>query len=103
MAQVPEIDVVRAFVLDANIVLRGTRVRTLIERYVNDVSLLTPQSALMKCTNSLAARVSGLARSAKTIGVKAFKSLFSRPSPVAQAVRSRPSANVVPRQPTAQR
>ena len=49
MAQVPEIDVGRALVLDANIMLRGvlgTRVRTLIERYANDVSLLTPQSCV---------------------------------------------------------
>jgi PIN domain len=49
MAQVPEIDMGRALMLDANIMLRGvlgTRVRTLIERYANDVSLLTPQSCV---------------------------------------------------------
>lgn len=49
MAQVPEVDSGRALVLDANIMLRGvlgTRVRGLIERYSNDVFLLTPQSCV---------------------------------------------------------
>jgi len=49
MAQIPEIDSGRALVLDANIMLRGvlgTRVRALVEKYADDVSLLTPQSCV---------------------------------------------------------
>jgi predicted nucleic acid-binding protein len=44
-----EIAPTRAIVLDANILLRavlGTRVRTLIERYADTVTLLTPQSCV---------------------------------------------------------
>ena len=50
MAQeVAEVGAARALVLDANILLRailGTRVRTLIERYAEQVMLLTPQSCV---------------------------------------------------------
>jgi PIN domain-containing protein len=49
MAQGSEVEATRALVLDANIMLRGvfgTRVRTLIERYSNDVSLFTSQSCV---------------------------------------------------------
>jgi len=49
MAQIPEIDSGRALVLDANIMLRGvlgTRVRALVEKYADDVSLLAPQSCV---------------------------------------------------------
>jgi predicted nucleic acid-binding protein len=44
-----EITPARAIVLDANILLRavlGTRVRTLIERYADTVTLLTPRSCV---------------------------------------------------------
>lgn len=49
MAQVPEVRAKRALVLDANILLRGvlgTRVRTLIERYADRLSLVTAQSCV---------------------------------------------------------
>ncbi len=50
MAQVPEVTTeYRALVLDANILLRGvlgTRVRSLIERYADEVLLITPQSCV---------------------------------------------------------
>ena len=49
MAQVPEVTAKRALVLDANILLRGvlgSRVRTLIERYADRLSLVTAQSCV---------------------------------------------------------
>lgn len=50
MAQVPEVTTEhRALVLDANILLRGvlgTRVRSLIERYADEVLLITQQSCV---------------------------------------------------------
>jgi predicted nucleic acid-binding protein len=49
VARDEEVTAERALVLDANILLRGvlgTRVRALIERYADRVSLLTPQSCV---------------------------------------------------------
>ena len=49
MAEGTEIENARALVLDANIMICGvfgTRVRALIERYANAVSLFTPQSCV---------------------------------------------------------
>jgi predicted nucleic acid-binding protein len=49
MAEGKEIETARALVLDANIMIRGvfgTRVRTLIERYANEVALFTPQTCV---------------------------------------------------------
>lgn len=49
MAQVAEVAATRALVLDANILLRGvlgTRVRALIERYADGLSLITAHSCV---------------------------------------------------------
>jgi PIN domain len=52
----PEVTAARALVLDANILLRlalGTRVRGLIERYSDQVALLTPQSCVLEAREYL--------------------------------------------------
>lgn len=49
MAEGTEIETARALVLDANIMIRGVfgrRVRALIERYANEVSVVTTQSCV---------------------------------------------------------